>query len=269
MLAADPPDIRALASIKRTNVLILGIQNPLRTGLRCSPIITPARPRVEGRAALLSFGYLLRRAIAVQLDIDEREINVGVRVMQDANANVIGQVFISDALENGAGYSSVYGDPSKAEELLAYILGHTDKEFYGPIVDNPHNKECLTSCPDCLRDYSNLAFHNILDWRLGLDMARLALDANAPINFTTSYWQGLDTLAAQTYCKAAGLNLVAFGGVVGGQDGNHVELITHPLWDDNPSYFGPELADAYARAQMGGATTIEFKSIFEILRRPY
>ena len=268
-LAGDPVDVRALASIKRTNVLILGIQQPLRAGLRCSPIIAGTPPRVEGRAALLSFGHLLRRAIAVQLDIDVREINVGVRVMQDANAQVIGQVFVSDALENGAGYSSVYGDPTRAEDLLRYMVEPNGMDFYDPRVQTNHSNECRTSCPDCLRDYSNLVFHNILDWRLALDMTRLALDRNAPVDFSVSYWQGLDTLAAQAYCSMAGLNFVQFGNVAAGQDGSHVELITHPLWDDNPSRFGPELANAYAYAQANGATNIEFKSIFEILRRPY
>ena len=269
MLAPDPADIRALASIKRTNVLIMGIQQPLRAGLLCSPVVGGDPLRVEGRAALLSFGYLLRRAMAVQLDIDEREINVGVRVMQDQLAQVVGQVFISDSLENGAGYSSVYGDPVKAEELLTYILGQTTDEFFAPIVAKPHIDDCRTSCPDCLRDYSNLAFHNILDWRLALDMARLALDPNAPIDFSVTYWQGLDALAAQSYCNAAGLSVVRFGDIVAGRDGDHIELITHPLWDDNPNRFGPELAAAYAEAQAGGATTITTKSIFEILRRPY
>ena len=189
--------------------------------------------------------------------------------MQDANAQVVGQVFVSDVLENGAGYSSVYGDPAKAEELLRYIVGQTSMDFYGPIVDEHHREECRTSCPDCLRDFSNLAFHNILDWRLALDMARLALDPSAPIDFAVPYWQGLDTLAAQAYCNVSGLNLVQYGTVAGGQDGSHVELFTHPLWDDNPNCFGPEIATAYANAQLNGATSIEFKSVFDILRRSY
>src|SRR5262249_32022571 len=82
-------DRRALASIKPTHVFVLGIQN-WPVGLKCSPLTT------EGRAALLSFGFLIRRAIAVRLDIDEREIKVGVRVMQDQTGQVVGQIFISD-----------------------------------------------------------------------------------------------------------------------------------------------------------------------------
>ncbi|MFO0818003.1 MAG: DEAD/DEAH box helicase [Pirellulales bacterium] len=263
LAAGGQIDRRALASIKPTNVLVLGIQNPLRVGLRCSPL------DVQGRAALLSFGYLLRRAIAVRLDIDEREIKIGIRVMQDAAGQVVGQVFVSDSLENGAGYSSVFGDPAVAEDLLRYMIGQTTPEFFVPIVTDPHRSDCRTSCPDCLRDFSNLVFHNVLDWRVALDMARLALDANATIDFSTPYWQGLDQIAAGPYFQAVGLQQVQFGGLLAGQDGNLVEIITHPLWDCDPNRFGPQLANAYAQALATGATVIEFKSIFEILRRPY
>lgn len=253
-------DRRALASIKPTNVLVLGVQS-WPTGLKCSPLT------MEGRAALLSFGSMIRRAIAVRLDIDEREIKVGVRVMQDQSGQVIGQVFISDTLENGAGYSSVYGDPVEAESLLQYITSQTS--FSEPIVGEPHASECRTSCPDCLRDFSNLVFHNILDWRLALDVSRLALDVNAPISFNVPYWQGLDLIAALPYFQAVGLQQTQFGGLIAGQDNTYVEIITHPLWDCDPNAFGPVLANTYAQALAAGATDVKFKSIFEILRRPY
>jgi hypothetical protein len=51
--------------------------------------------------------------------------------------------------------------------------------FYAPIVGPLHAGACQVSCPDCLRDFSNLAFQNILDWRLGLNLARLRLDPSA------------------------------------------------------------------------------------------
>jgi hypothetical protein len=205
---------------------------------------------------------MVRRAIAVRLDIDEREIKVGIRVMQDHSGQVVGQVFISDSLENGAGYSSRYGDPLEAEGLLQFIT----TQIPG---GQQHATECRTSCPDCLRDYSNLAFHNILDWRVALDVARLALDANAPINFDVPYWQGLDAIAAVPYFQAVGLQQTQFGGLIAGQDSSYVEIITHPLWDSDPNSLGPGLAVAYAHAVAGGATEVKFKSIFELLRRPY
>jgi len=255
-------DPRALASIKPTDVLVVGIRH-WPSGVKCSPLT------VAGRAALLSFGYLVRRAIAVRLDIDEREIKVGTRVMQDRSGQVVGQVFISDSLENGAGYSSVFGNPAVAQDLLEYIVGQASQVFYGPLAGDPHRTDCRTSCPDCLRDFSNLVFHSILDWRVALDLARLALDPGAPMDFTVPYWQGMDILASDPYFRAVGLQPTQFGGLVAGQDGNNVEIITHPLWDCDPSRFGPALASAHAHALAAGATDVQFKSVFEILRRPY
>jgi ATP-dependent helicase YprA (DUF1998 family) len=155
-------DQRALASVKPTDVLVLGIR-AWPPGVNAAPL------RVEGRAALYSLGFLMRRAAAVQLDIHERELKVGLRVTQDANNQVIGQVFISDALENGAGYSTYFGnDPANAAGLLRFVVGASSGEFYDPLVAAQHASSCHTSCPDCLRDFSNLTYHNILDWRLAV-----------------------------------------------------------------------------------------------------
>lgn len=255
-------DRRALASVKPTDVLVLGIQT-WPVGVNAVPL------RVEGRSALYSLGFLLRRAAAVRLDIHERELKVGLRVMQDPNGRVVGQIFISDSLENGAGYSSYFGTPTEAESLLRFVVGQTSNTFYGPLVAPAHAGICQTSCPDCLRDFSNLAYHNILDWRLGLDLARLALDPNAQVDFSVPYWQGLDAAAAGPYFAAMpGWQRLMYGGLQAGRRGNQVEIITHPLWNTDPNHFGPHLAGAYALAVAAGCQ-VTLKSIFEVLRRPF
>jgi hypothetical protein len=269
LAAGGAIDRRALASVKPTDVLILGIQ-AWPAGLTAMPL------RVEGRAALYSFGFLLRRAAAVRLDIHERELNVGLRVAPDANGQVIGQIFMSDSLENGAGYSSYLGIPVETENLLRFVLGQPNNSFYAPLVAQTdlhghpaHGQLCRTSCPDCLRDFSNLTYHNILDWRLGLDLARLALDPTAAIDFSVPYWHGLDTAAAAPYFAASpGWQLTSIGGLQAGRRGNVVEIITHPLWNTDPNCFGPQLAAAYAQAAAAG-WQVMFKSIFEVLRRPF
>lgn len=267
--AGAPPDRRALGSVKSTDVMVLGIQN-WPTGIRKSPT---GNEGLGMRAALYSFGFLLRRAAADRLDVHERELRVGLRVLQDAAGDIIGQIFISDSLENGAGYSSLLGQPAETEALLRYVLGQPDPTFYSFLVSQQHAgpgpNACTTSCPDCLRDFSNLPYHSILDWRLGLDLARLALDSVAPIDFSVSYWQGLDAAATTPYFAAMpGWQRVTFGGLHAGQRGSVVEIITHPLWDCDPNRFGPQLAAAYAQAVAAG-NQIRFKSIFELLRRPF
>jgi DEAD/DEAH box helicase domain-containing protein len=256
-------DRRALASIKPTDVLVLGIRT-WPAGIIYSPV------DVNGRAALYSLGFMMRRAAAVQLDIDERELKVGLRVVRDANAQVRGEIFISDSLENGAGYSSHLGTPSEAEDLLRFLAGQNDSSFYDPLVAPAHADICQTSCPDCLRDFSNLAFHNILDWRLGLDLARLALDPAAPIDFTPPYWQTLAAASAAAYFAAQPQwQLVTFAGVPAGRRGTNVEIIAHPLWNRRPNERYAQLDAAYAAALAAGAQRIMCKSIFEVVRRPF
>ena len=264
-------DTRALASVKVTDVMVLGIVN-WPVGVRASPA---GDGGLEVRAALFSFGFLLRRAAADYLDVHEREINVGVRVIRNAPGNIVGQVFMSDSLENGAGYASLLGEPHEAERLLQYVLGQPPQAptFYdflvGALHAGPGANTCRTSCPDCLRDFSNLPYHSILDWRLGLDVARLALDPTAPIDFTVSYWQGLDAAVAGPYFAAMpGWQQTTIAGLQAGRLGNVVEIITHPLWDCDPNRFGAPLAAAYAQAVAGG-NQVRFKSLFEVLRRPF
>jgi hypothetical protein len=213
---------------------------------------------------------MMRRAAAVRLDIDERELKVGLRVIRDPNAQVRGEIFISDGLENGAGYSSHLGMPAEAENLLRFLAGQGDTSFYDPLVAPSHASACQTSCPDCLRDFSNLAFHNILDWRLGLDLARLALDPNAAIDLTVSYWQSLAVATATAYfASQPQWQFLTLAGVPAGRRGDIIEIVVHPLWDTNPNNFCAQLNAAYTQALAAGAQRITCKSIFEILRRPY
>src|SRR5262249_20356894 len=103
--------------------------------------------------------------------------------------------------------------PAQAEDLLQFVVGQPNGTFFAPLVAPLHAGICLTSCPDCLRDFTNLAYHNILDWRLGLDLARLALDPNTQIDFSVPYWQGLDANAAAPYFSAIGWSLTTYEGL--------------------------------------------------------
>lgn len=117
--AAAGPDLRALAAITPTDVMIAGIHR-WPTGLFADPL------QVEGRAALYSFGFMLRRTAAVRLDVSDSELKIGLRTTidpADPTGTVIGQIFISDTLENGAGYSTYLGNSVEFEGLLRSISG--------------------------------------------------------------------------------------------------------------------------------------------------
>jgi len=252
------PDVRALGSIKNTDLLIIGL-HMVRPELDLDP------SRLEGRAALYSFGFLLRRAAAVVLDINDWELQVGLRVVRDVpQSRIVGQVFLTDSLENGAGYCSHLGDPQEAERLLRYMTD-TAGPFLSRILNSTHTNNCFTSCPDCQRDYSNMAWHNILDWRLGLDVARLGVDANARVDFGSPHWRGVPEGVLDAYAAALGWSRASFSGVPAVRHDRECELIVHPLWAASH----PAIGRARTEATAAGVADCRTKSIFEVLRRPF
>jgi DEAD/DEAH box helicase domain-containing protein len=251
-----PSDIRALGSLKHTDLLVLGLRI-IPMGLDLDP------RRVEGRAALYSFGFLLRRTAAVLLDINELELRVGLRVVRNGQGSVVGQVFLSDSLENGAGYCSQFAARDRIAELLRSAAA-VATSFSDSAYAANHADRCQTSCPDCLRDYSNLAWHNILDWRMALDLARLGVDGNAAIGFNRDHWRPLVSSATAAYFNALGWTPATFGGLPAARSGSRGELIVHPLWATDHESIVQAMNEA---AAMG--ITLQPKNLFEVVRRPF
>jgi DEAD/DEAH box helicase domain-containing protein len=267
LTAGGPVIACALAAISETDMLLLGIRDygPGR-------VADPRNP--PGRGALYSLAFMLRRAAAVYLDIQDYELKAGIRSYEDPSiiGRVAGQIFLSDTLENGAGYATHLGTPAVTQDLLEMIARPTQREFYDRLVALFHADNCETSCPDCLRSYSNLAYHNLLDWRLAIDMAALALDANAPISLGSQLWAGVADLATVTLLAARpGYSRTTVAGLPAVTDGREVVIVTHPLWRSERASLGPELAAAWDEAERVRGFRVDersFISVFEALRRP-
>ncbi len=264
------PLTRALASIGSTDVLVAGIQS-VPVGIT----LNPANP--ESRAAWYSFGFFLRRAAAVVLDVAEAELDVGIQPMMDMQtpfAPPSARIFMSDSLENGAGYSTHLGEPSRFEELLRFMMGQgtsgASKEFFDPLVGTPHEHECSSSCHRCLRDYGNMPYHPLLDWRLGLDMVRLALDHAAPMDLSQPYWDSLLQRTAPPYFKGLNYTQTTLANLPAGYDPGtgDVVILIHPLWDRDPANLRPEIVAAVAQAESRGWRW-KLQTIFRAVRFPY
>jgi hypothetical protein len=265
----EQPVRRALASIANTDVLTVGISD-VPVGL----CLNPAVP--EARAGWYSFGFLVRRAAAVRLDVAESELDLGLQPVMDFSspfAPPSARVFISDALENGAGYCTHLGDTRRFESLLEFIAGvgtPPNESFWRPLVDDPHESECASSCHRCLREFGNMAYHPLLDWRTGLDMARLALDSHAQIDLRHSYWAALLSRMATPYFSGLGFTPTRLGGLDAGTDTAHhrAVVLVHPLWDRDPSNFRSDVAAAVAEGERLGLR-VELKSVLRAVRFPY
>jgi DEAD/DEAH box helicase domain-containing protein len=270
----------ALLSKRITDILLVNIETWPR-GVFADP------KTVEGRAAWYSFAFWLRIAAGAHLDVDALELQAGFRSLRDASDKVIGQAFLCDQLENGAGYCQFLGQ--KAEFLKLLEQGNPDA--LGSIAakwmvmtapagsPRPHGAECDTSCNLCLRDYYNSPYHGLLDWRLALDMARLATLGTTKIDLTSSWGTSAnpwDTLLSHHIAPVpATMKRLLYGGPVyfGTLRGyilqkpgrKEIRIERHPLWqDDHPEWLA---AHADASAQYPGYQVLDMNP-FILLRRP-
>ena len=237
-----------------------------------------ADPRtVVGRAAWYSFAFFLRSSAAGLMDVDTQEFNAGFRPTRQPDGSVVGHAFLSDTLQNGAGYCWWLGQPDHLEELLLQgDIGNKDASAERWAL-GLHGAECDTSCNRCLRDFYNLSYHGLLDWRLAIDMARLALDPDAILDLVTPW--GTHGNPWQSLCRGINapvpviLKNLEYGEAVE-LDGllvhkhkmlNRVGIVRHPLWtDDHPVYSAARLQ----AEEIFKGCNVEALNPFEVIRHP-
>ena len=277
----------ALLSKRRTDILLVDL-NQWPQGVFADPTT------VEGRAAWFSFAFFLRTGAAAELDIDTQELDAGFRTLPDASGRPIGQAFLSDKLENGAGYCQWLGEPDNFRKALMqgdanYTPGTPPRSstaskwmdltlVTGPLAPRPHGLECDTSCNRCLRDFYNLPYHGLLDWRLALDMARIATSGTAAIDLSTDVggrsnpWVKLVEPTGSIAATMQRLQYVRVDLSNGltcyvHHQRRRIFVQAHPLWtSSHPAY-----ADAIREAQQQFAGYMlgqQMLNPFRLLRRP-
>jgi len=274
LLVVNGPAYRiALMSRRLTDILLVRLPS-WPQGIAADPTL------VEGRGAWYSFAFFMRLAAGVFLDVDSQELQCGLRTVPE-NGVPTGQAFLCDQLENGAGYCRYLGQSvnfdsvmSQAINTLPNTLGEKWLASGGTIH---HGDDCDTSCSLCLRDFSNQPFHGLLDWRLALDMARLALDSAAVLDLSTA-WNGVSNpwarlvegTDAPVACALADLGFEAatqFCGLNGFVQPalGRVVIVRHPLWTDDHPGWQASYSDATSRHP--GSRVIAMNP-FRLIRRP-
>ena len=229
----------ALMARRKTDVLLAGIKT--------WPAHIFANPsKVEGRAAWYSFAFWLRTIASAYLDINPNELQPGMRT-HASGGRAVAEAFLCDELENGAGYCSFLGQSHVFEELLR----HTDPDaqpngqesITAKWLSGTHSTECDTSCNQCLRDYSNMPYHGLLDWRLALDMARMAcgeteVDLSSDWGGRRNPWQStIGTIPAAM--ENLRFREIESGTAMRVFKNNRSKILVeiHPLWQsDHPLY---------------------------------
>ena len=224
------------------------------------------------RAASYSFGFLFRQFAANQLDVSPTELRVEIRPVAE-NGIPKQQIFIADALANGAGYCRYIGntDSDGQLRLLTFLrdMVNPEKDFAKGLI--AHSKDCDSSCYNkgCMRDYSNMPYHPFLDWRLGLDVAQLCLQENYQMDLQKDYWVSLVDRVAKNLMELR-KDLVRHDRhgvpVFEVQDQKKGFILHHPLAIIDEDSVGPHIASAIADYDGTEFEIIDI-NIFDAIRR--
>ncbi|MFI0905654.1 DEAD/DEAH box helicase [Streptomyces sioyaensis] len=165
----------ALGATQQTDLFLFGPREPVFREYGYRLDLSPV-PHVNGfpddrtgrKAAWYSLAALLRKSAGVLLDIQPSEIAAGIHgaVTKDVGARAF--AFLSDTLDNGAGYCTHLAEP----DTFVRLLEATDA-MLATFRKGSHGDECRGSCYECLRDYTNMAYHPLLDWRLAADLLKI------------------------------------------------------------------------------------------------
>jgi ATP-dependent helicase YprA (DUF1998 family) len=172
------------------------------------------------RAAWASLAFALRARAAVTVDIEPRELEAGLRLAAVSQSAVfVPQIFLADAIENGAGFVTLMCNPVEFARLM------DDTRALVASWEDPKQHLCDGSCPSCLRDWSNTGFHPILDWRLAADTLDILLDGR----IHHDRWEEIRAAALKGVSQAFEWTVLDDGPVPLIDTGQRLICIVHPL----------------------------------------
>jgi ATP-dependent helicase YprA (DUF1998 family) len=247
-IAGDPIDV-ALGAVQPTDFLFIGPERGIVPDeqLRLNFAITSqpygvSDPHDGRRAAWYSLAFLLRRVAASMLDIEPLELVAGIFSGITAGGESAPYAFIADTLENGAGFSTHLGDPAVLQELLAAV-----KEYLTRLARPDHADTCTASCYRCLRDYSNMSYHALLDWRLAHDLLDVLIDRQLTID------PGEQQRALDAWAR--GYEATAIDSAPGAVRfmhplGEFILVVRHPLEASEATFLRDRLAETMALAEI-------------------
>lgn len=219
----------AIGSEKTSDVLVLTPSN-----LEIPGGVIDTRSKA-GQAAVVSFSAAFKKAADAALDLNEDELVSGTHSRRH-NGTLTAGAFFSDALENGAGYAVEISEPQRLESIFEAVYSELK-----PYWEAENHVRCASSCPDCLRSYSNRRIHSQLDWRLALDYVDLIMGRSA-----SNRWAEEEQRLREAAMQVSGVQEQTFGeySFLVSEKIKRGYLITHPLRTAELNFPSEQLSDA-------------------------
>jgi ATP-dependent helicase YprA (DUF1998 family) len=251
----------ALSARKVTDVVLIGAApDAIKTGVQLRG------DSAARRGAWYSFGFLLRGAAARALDVDIGELEAGLRSFRTGDTWAT-QAFLSDYLENGAGYSTWLGTDDGYDALKLEAL-----RWERELREHGHPESCDTACYDCLKEYRNMPWHGLLDWRLGCDLLSLLIQDDDGWKRRSGARRAE---ALQSFSTAFGARDEEVSGYFAAAAEHFAVIAVHPFEDTRPDHLSVDLAGVVSTFEGRGygldahaPRPLRCVTDFDLLRRP-
>ena len=249
----------AIGELRVTDAVIMLLSDlPLVGGV----VATAEAACPSGLPAIISLADALRRGAQQLLDIEPSELTVGIQPRRVGEVRTAA-VYAADTLENGAGYAVELAEPHRVSAVLNALLTDVASRW-----THGDHSTCDSSCPDCLRSWDNRHLHPLLDWRLALDLAELAVGRPVTLKrwfdrsgaltagFARAYSEALEGLAVESVHS---LDAITCGRVA--------VAIGHPLWRHDETGWNEDQRQAANELRQRGLR-VHMSDVRQLQRRP-
>lgn len=270
----------SLVSGKITELIKISPSN-LPLGIDIDPFAQDMFKSSSSKGAFYSSAFLLQRTLASRIDVDPEEIEIAaIESFELPERNGItgrktAKIVLADELPNGSGFVRNLFDHFGEYLKICTNPNDVDNERYNFNLIN--NKECKDASYSDLKNYRNMNYHSLLDWRLGVGLLRL-MDDNTYLsglreedyNFPElDGWMNFSAELAKSFKGLFGQEVILRNfGVLNGLTlyDNYNVIIVHPFWNITPHQPDENiLTHAIAEA---GIENLLFVDTFNLHRRP-
>ncbi|HHX70185.1 MAG TPA: DEAD/DEAH box helicase [Gallicola sp.] len=272
----------ALTSSKVTEVFRIEPEQ-LDFGLDINPFSKDVFKSASSKGAFYSAAFLLQRTLAHDLDVDPEEIEIAAiesynlpekeGVKNRSSASIV----LTDELPNGSGFvQQLYEEFDKYLNLCINPEPEMPEHIYNYSIIT--NQESFDAGYADLKNYRNMNFHPLLDWRLAVGLLRVLSDPN--------YFSGLKE---SDYKHPELTNWLEFSKSLAYKMANNFEnikymqfdklhgfciadtynvIITHPFWNYSTHQPNEEVNILTSAMCTTGLENLYFIDTFNLHRRP-
>lgn len=265
----------AIAASKTTDVLRFKPAS-IPLGLSLNPYDRYNNLKSGVKAATYSAGYLLRAVVSMPdfLDIDADEIEVCNFNISRLGNEIVTDITLSDTLPNGSGFVQWLNDNwENVLRTAACMESEHPIKYIEMLTSTDHMEHCDTACYKCLESYRNMAYHGLLDWRLGVSYLRIMADSAYKCGLDGNYsspelsdWPDLAYRVRDTFADIFDYERETWASLPGLKKGRRRIIVVHPLWDTENGR--SRLIETAMDASRGNSSDIFFLDTFDLLRRP-